>query len=253
MALLKTIDLNCDLGELLEGQLTNLDHEIMPFISSCNIACGFHSGTPQLIEHTIKLAIKNNVAIGAHPSYNDRKNFGRKSLDISMNKLKTEVKHQVCLVKDLVASLGEKLHHVKPHGALYNDMASDYNLSLSILETIASIDNSLFLYGLAHSETEKACQMVGLQFIGEAFADRRYDNELKLVNRKIDNAVLHQSKEIINQLDGIINKTIKDNTEKVHPINAQTICLHSDTPNAVNLADEIYQYLKVQNIEITAP
>ena len=122
---MKTIDLNCDMGELKDGQERNFDEEIMPFISSTNIACGFHSGSPVLIEKTIRSALKHGVKIGAHPSYNDRENFGRKSLKVAPSILISELRYQISALKGMVESLGGRLHHVKPHGALYNDLVKD--------------------------------------------------------------------------------------------------------------------------------
>lgn len=253
MAFIKSIDLNCDLGESFDGKTNDHDEELMPYISSCNIACGYHSGNAKTIEQTIILANNYNVAIGAHPSYYDRLNFGRKSMKVPKDKLIAQITEQVNTVKTIGESYGTRLHHVKPHGALYNDMASDLKLSKTVLEAIAKIDDRILIYGLAHSEVEKACQEIGLTFIGEAFSDRRYTKDLTLLSRSIENAVIKDTEDVLKQILLLTKYFVMDIEGTIHDINAQTICLHSDTPNALQLADAIFQYFKNKNIEVVAP
>jgi UPF0271 protein len=169
------VDLNCDLGE---GCST--DEAIMPFISSANIACGYHAGDEATIKKTLSLAKVFQVTVGAHPSYPDRENFGRKEMDLSIQEIKSLVIEQVRLVQSLATAMGLTLHHVKPHGALYNKAAKDEETAKAIAEAVYTIDPSLILFGLANSESGKAAKKIGLQFYNEVFADRTYTDQVSL-------------------------------------------------------------------------
>jgi len=189
------------MGELKNGQLKNYDEEIMPYISSCNIACGFHSGSPELIEKTIRLAIQHQVKIGAHPSYNDRENFGRKSLTVPWEIFKTELRYQIAAVKGMTESIGQTLHHVKPHGALYNDMVANESLAEAVIQLIKEIDPRLKIFGLAHSNVIDICKKNGIQPVNEGFADRRYQKVNQLRSRSLEGAVLHDPKDVLKQIE----------------------------------------------------
>ncbi len=249
---MRTIDLNCDMGELLPNQTTNFDSEIMPFISSCNIACGFHSGNPKLMEQTIRMAIEHQVKIGAHPSYNDRKNFGRLSINVLMSTLLAELKYQIYAVKGMVENLGQQLNHVKPHGALYNDMTKDKYLATEVVKLIKSIDPKLKIFALAHSQVIDICHQHQMQVVNEGFADRSYQAINQLRSRSLENAVLHDSKAVLKQVNGFINNkvTLWDSTTCAIKVNS--ICLHSDTQGAVDLSKMIYHYLNKKNVNIAA-
>ena len=186
------------------GKDRNFDAEIMPYISSCNIACGFHSGSPQLMEQTILAAIQHRVKIGAHPSYNDRENFGRVSVEVDRAVLLAEIRYQVSALKGMVESLGGKLWHVKPHGALYNDMAKDLELAMDVVGVVNSIDPELKVVGLAHSKVLEACLKEGTVMVREGFADRRYEAVDRLRSREFADAVLHEPEAVLEQIDGFL-------------------------------------------------
>jgi len=248
--MMQTIDLNCDMGELQPHQKRNFDEEIMPFISSCNIACGFHSGNPFLIEKTIKSAIKHHVKIGAHPSYHDRENFGRVSMKVESSKLMSELKYQIYAVKGMVEGYGQKLNHVKPHGALYHDMVEDQDLASQVIQLIKSIDPSLKIVTLAHSQVIDICKKNEMQFVQEGFADRRYQKINQLRNRKLEGAVLENPKEVLLQIENFVHGKVQLHNLEFCPIQVQSICLHSDTKGAVKLSEMIHHFLKEKNIEI---
>lgn len=249
---MKSIDLNCDMGELKVGQTQNYDVEIMPYISSCNIACGFHSGRPEIMERTILSALEHGVAIGAHPSYNDPENFGRQSLDVPMEVLLPELRYQICAVKGMVESLGGQLNHVKPHGALYNDLAANLELSTAFVTLVKSIDPKLKIMALAHSHLVAACKTMGMPSINEGFADRRYEKKNQLRSRKLPGAVLHQPAIVLSQIDGFLNGRVELHDGTKETIEVQSLCLHSDTEGAVKLSKIIHQHLKDNAVNIAS-
>lgn len=244
-----SIDLNSDLGEQLDSVL---DEGIMPYISSCNIACGGHAGSEGSVRRTIKLAIENEVAIGAHPGYPDPENFGREVMEIESGLLKESLRNQILLVKRLTEGEGKKLHHVKPHGALYNFSAMDKKTSSLICDLLKEIDPKIKLFGLAHSISEKVALEKGLTFVGEAFADRRYEKDRTLRSRKFENAVLHKELEVLDQVEKIALKSVVESEGELLHVKAKTICLHSDTKGAVNLAKSIHDHLVKKGVTITS-
>ena len=244
-----TIDLNSDLGEQSDSIL---DEGIMPYISSCNIACGGHAGDEESVRRTIDLAIKNRVAIGAHPGFPDRENFGRKIMEIDPEELAGSIKEQVSLVKKLAEEADQEMHHVKPHGALYNLASVDPDTSWLIINALLEIDPEIRLYGLSHSETEKAAKTAKINFVGEAFADRKYELNKTLRNRKFDDAMIHEEDEVLAQVENITFHQRVFNDETALNIDARTICLHSDTKGAVNLAKAIREHLERKGAIITA-
>lgn len=230
------MDINCDMGESFGNYSMGQDELLFPYINSCNIACGFHAGDPWHIDHTIKLALAHDVAIGAHPSFPDLQGFGRRPMHIPEDELRSIIRYQVAAVKGLVESLGGKLAHVKPHGALYNQMAKDPLLSAGVLKAIISIDASLCVVGLPGSATEEEAQQLGIAFRAEAFADRRYTDEGQLSPRSALNSVLTEQ-EAIEQ--GNLLRTgnpIKTQGGSLLNIEASTLCIHGDHPKAVNIA-----------------
>lgn len=238
------MDLNCDMGELMPNQMTNFDAEMMPFITSCNIACGFHSGNPLIMEKTIKAALKHKVKIGAHPSYNDRENFGRVSVDVPLETLLAELRYQIFAVKGMVENLGGKLHHVKPHGALYNDMVKDATLAKAVVRLIKSIDSDLTIFALASSQVVEICESEGMKVMREGFADRRYQAVNQLRSRSLEGAVIHDKNQVLKQVDGFLNGKVMLWNSTICEIEVDTICLHSDTKGAVELSREIFEFVR---------
>ncbi len=244
---MKTIDFNCDLGEGLEN-----DERIMPLISSCNISCGFHAGGPSIIRRTVELAIKNKVKVGAHPSYDDKKNFGRISIEISFSDLFDLVLYQVAALKSITESFGERLSHVKLHGALYNDSAKDLKKAEVCFSAVKKIDSTICIYGQPASSHKIAAEKLSLKFMNEAFADRLYDDEGFLVSRKIEGSVIVNTKEVADQVLGIAkNSSITTIGDKKVKIQADTICFHGDHPNALENIEMSKSLLKSHSITVS--
>ena len=246
--MLEKIDLNCDMGE---GFAT--DALIMPLISSANIACGYHAGGGELMHQTIRLAMQHHVAIGAHPSFNDREGFGRRELQLSSEEIFQIVLDQVNIIRKAAAEEGARLSHVKPHGALYNMAAKDAMIADAISRAIRDIDPSLILYGLPNSASERSAAQYGLQFYREVFSDRTYTDEGLLTPRSHTNAMIETAEQSVEQvLKIILQKTLLSTTGREIPINADTVCIHGDGEQAVALAQEINRALHQNKITISA-
>ena len=231
------LNINCDLGEGL-----NNEHIIMPLIDSCNIACGGHAGDNGSMIECIEISIKNNVKIGAHPSYPDKINFGRKKIDISPSELSYSIISQIESLETIADSYGLELNHIKAHGALYNQMIIDAELSNFYLDIIKDFKNKCSLYIPYKSEIEKIALKKGFSIIYEAFGDRNYNDDLSLVSRNNENALITDPENVVNHI-----KTIKE-TETVKTINGNfkkikfdTICIHSDTNNSIEILKKINQ------------
>ena len=234
------ININCDLGEGL-----NNEHIIMPLINSCNIACGGHAGDSNSMIECVEISIKNEVLIGAHPSYPDRENFGRKKIDISRSELYYSLLNQIERLNSIAKSYGTKLHHIKAHGALYNQMFTDRDLSDFYLDTIKSFQEECYIYIPYNSEIEKSALEKGYRIMYEAFGDRLYNDNLSLVSRDNKDALINTPKSVLDQIYNIIDsKKIKSINGVYQSIKADTICIHSDTDNAVEILKEINKVFK---------
>jgi 5-oxoprolinase (ATP-hydrolysing) subunit A len=235
-----SIDINCDVGEGIENE-----HLIMPFISSCNIACGGHFGDIISIDKTIALAIKHNVKIGAHPSFPDKANFGRKMLHISDDDLRSSIQNQLAVFLERLAIFDAKLHHIKPHGALYNAIAKDENLAVLFMQITKKYLKDVFLYVPYQSKIEEIALKNDIKIKYEAFADRNYNDDLTLVARNNPNALLVDEKEVLNHVLFMVkHQKVKTILGLIRELKAETFCVHSDTKNAL----EIVKYLS-QNLE----
>jgi 5-oxoprolinase (ATP-hydrolysing) subunit A len=247
------IDLNCDMGESFGTNIIGNDEGIMPFLSSANIACGFHGGNPSVMHHTVKLAMKHGVAIGAHPSFPDLEGFGRREMNMSAAEVYDLIIYQVSALAGFVKVSGGKLHHVKPHGALYNMAARDASLAMPIAEAIADLDPSLIIYGLSGSELIKAGKARGLITCSEVFADRHYQDDGSLTPRTKPHALITSASVAVAQVTRMVkeNIVISDLGNPV-PIEAETICIHGDGAHAVHFAKEIREALESGGITIKA-
>ena len=243
--MIKKIDLNCDLGEGYD------DAAIMPYISSCNIACGGHYGNTITIEKAIALANDNGISIGAHPSYPDKENFGRKSMAMPIADLIPILAEQISKVDSLCKAAGTNLHHIKPHGALYNDIAKDRGLAIAVLQFCKEMYPDTIIYGMANSVVIDICKNLDLTVWPEAFADRNYDNHNTLSPRANQAAIIQKPQHIKNKLDQLLNYKLIDIQAKEHHVQPKTICLHSDTESAVELAEIIHTHLTENDIQIT--
>ena len=237
------------MGESYGRYTIGNDEAIFPYITSANIACGFHGGDPFHIERTIKNALKHGVQVGAHPGYPDLAGFGRRKMQIPKNELRAIIKYQVAALKGLTESLGGRLVYVKPHGALYNTAASDVNETAIIIEAIQEIDSQLALMGLAGSIMETIAKREKIPFIQEAFADRRYTAAGKLRSRLKDNAVLQDAEEAASQVVAIaLKQGVTSDENTIVSIEAQSVCIHGDNPVAVAILKMIDKKLKENGI-----
>jgi UPF0271 protein len=245
------IDLNCDLGEGTHEHPLPEQDALFPYLSSCNIACGFHGGDPIFIEQAVKLAIIHQVRIGAHPSYPGREHFGRKPISMPPNYLAAAIRYQLSALKGVVESLGGSLSYVKPHGALYNQMAHDKAIATPVLQAIKATVPELKLMGLAGSPLADWASAAGLVFLAEAFADRRYARTGKLVPRTHPDALLHTPEEVVAQAQRITTQREAVSIEgEVISIEADSLCLHGDHPNALANAQALHKRFKALNIQI---
>lgn len=245
------IDLNCDLGESYFDKKIGNDSEIIPFISSCNVACGLHGGDPLTIQNTIDLALKHNVNIGAHPSFPDLENFGRKYMHLSAEELKACLRFQIGAIAKITSLRGGKLRHVKPHGALYNAAAKDFELANNIVSVLKEFKLDLCLLGMANSEMEKAAKLQGIEFVAEVFADRNYADNGELVARSFSQAIIEDENEVAKRCLKMVaeNKILSENNIELD-LKGQSICIHGDTPNAVSLVKSINAAFKESGIQL---
>ncbi|MDF7808564.1 5-oxoprolinase subunit PxpB [Pontiellaceae bacterium B12219] len=232
------IDLNADLGELAEG---SLDAALMPYISSCNIACAAHAGDFETMRRTVRLAKKQHVAIGAHPGYPDPENFGRVSMAFQTSDLCTLIRNQILLLKQIAEAEGARLNHIKLHGALYNDLADDYVRSLAVSKTIHSIDPELRFIVFSGSETARAAEDAGLIAVHEVFADRAYTADGKLMPRSESGAVLHEEADCLKQVERFVDGSAG--------LTADSICVHGDNPSAVQFVSNLRNFFNQRTIE----
>lgn len=241
-----TVDINCDLGEGVGNEA-----QLMPYLSSCNIACGGHAGDEATMTEVISLAIRNNTRIGAHPSFPDRVNFGRIEMNLSESELIESVRDQVDLLTSFTNKLGGKLHHVKPHGALYNMASVNSEIADAILAAISHLPADVVLYAPYNSVIANQALQKSISVKFEAFADRNYNDDLTLVSRKLSNATLHDPEEIFEHVFRMIKErevtTISGSHKKII---ANTLCVHGDNPNALEIITSLSQQLKANNIQI---
>lgn len=243
------VDLNCDLGESFGNYKIGGDDKIIPLISSANVACGFHAGDPVVMKKTIETAKKNNIGIGAHPGFLDLMGFGRREMKISLDEAKAYVLYQLGALGAFCKSEGVKLQHVKPHGALYNMAAKDYELSKAICEAIADFDSSLIILGLSGSETLRATKDLGLKYASEVFADRAYEEDGSLVARSKEGAMIHDENEAIERVIKMIKEQkVTSITGKEIPIKADSICVHGDGEKALLFVRRIREKLESEGI-----
>jgi 5-oxoprolinase (ATP-hydrolysing) subunit A len=232
------IDINCDVGEGL-----NNEHLLMPYISSCNIACGGHAGDIETMTQVVSLALKNNVKIGSHPSYPDKENFGRKSIEISKEALKKTITFQIQSLEEIAEKTGAQLYHLKPHGALYNDLAKNETLADGFLDIIEVYKTKYKLYIPYNSAIAKVAKRRNFDIIYEAFADRNYNDDGSLVSRQKSNSIITDIGDIIAHISQIKNKgKVTTISGKKVITKADTFCVHSDTKNAVELVRNIHKF-----------
>lgn len=247
------VDLNSDIGESFGNYKIGLDEEVAKYISSANIACGWHAGDAMVMDKTVNLAIKENVAIGAHPGFPDLMGFGRREMKVSKEEAKNYIKYQIGALWAFAESKGVKLQHVKPHGGFYNMAAKDRELSMAIAEAIYEVDKNLILMGLANSEMVKAGKEVGLKVANEVFADRAYNPDGTLVARTKEGSMIHDKNLAISRVVRMVKegKVQAINGEDIQ-IQADSICVHGDNPQAVEFVNLIRKALEDEGVQIVS-
>jgi UPF0271 protein len=247
------IDLNCDMGELPEAIADGTQEALLRSITSANVACGGHAGDERTMKTTIEQALRAGVAIGAHPGYPDRENFGRLELKMSPEAVVNSIYEQVRALAEVAAGYGAKLAHVKPHGALYNQAVQNRELAEAIAEGVARWGKDVVLVGLAGSPLLAVFREAGFAVAAEAFADRRYEPDGTLRSRKFENALIRNPAEAANQALSIAQRgivTAHDGAEV--KLSAQTICIHGDTPGSVQIAAAVASALRDAGITLRA-
>ena len=247
------IDLNCDLGESYGAYTIGQDKEILTLISSANIACGYHAGDPIVMAKTIEMCLENKVAIGAHPGYPDLQGFGRRDMSMSHRELYCMTMYQIAALKGMTEAAGGFLHHVKPHGALYNLAARDHLVAQALAEAVYHVAPTAILYGLANSELVNAGDRIGLQTAHEVFADRTYQSNGQLTPRSEPNSIIKEASIAVQQvLQMIESGTVNSLDGTPISIKADTVCLHGDHPSAVAFARELKEHLRTNDIMVEA-
>ena len=246
-----SVDLNCDLGESFGRYTLGLDAEVIPLISSCNIACGMHAGDPLVMEKTVGLAAEAGIAIGAHPGYPDLQGFGRRDLNLSPDEAYAFTVYQVGALAGFCAARGLRLNHVKPHGQLYNRAAIDAALARAIARAVHDVDPALVLVGLANGELIAAGKEAGLTVAQEFFTDRNYTDEGVLVSRSRSDALITDEEFAVQRVVRVVKEgTIESVTGKTIEIQADTICVHGDNVHALEFVKRTRAALEAEGIAI---
>ncbi|WP_029191210.1 5-oxoprolinase subunit PxpA [Ornithinibacillus scapharcae] len=247
------IDLNCDMGEGFGVHSFGLDDELMDVITSANIACGGHAGDSEVMDYTVRLAKEKGVAIGAHPSYPDLVGFGRRYMGLSPEEIYRLMIYQIGSLQAFCSVHNVSLHHVKPHGALYNVAAKDKSIADAIAKAIYDLDSSLILYGLAGSELLTAGKARGLAIASEVFADRTYQADGSLTPRNDERALIIDSDKAVEQVKQIVlNKEVEAIDGTVIPMIADTICVHGDSSKALSFVLRLKEELHQAGIKVTS-
>ena len=249
-----SVDLNCDMGESFGPWNMGRDAELMDYVSSVNIACGFHAGDPKTMRETVETAIAKGVAIGAHPAYPDLQGFGRRNMSLSPQEVFDAVLYQIAALKGICGAFGTTLRHVKPHGALYNQAAKDERLASSIAEAIRKIGDDLIVFGLSGSFLISEAEKLGLRTASEAFADRTYQHDGSLTPRTVAGALIINAGRAAKQvLQMVADQSVETIDGGTIPVKADTICIHGDGEHALEFARAIRNTLTENGVLISVP
>lgn len=252
MKLKKTIDINCDMGESFGVYKLGNDDEVIKLISSANIACGFHGGDPNVMDHTVKIAKEHGVGIGAHPGFPDLLGFGRRNIDISREDLINIIIYQIGALEMFCKKYNVIMQHVKPHGSMNNMADYDANIAESIVDAILSINPHLPIYVKPNSQLYRIAKQKGLPFVLEFFADRAYNNDLSLVSRKNKDAIISNPAEVAQRVlkmatEGMVETITGDEIE----INVESVCVHGDTSTSLKIIQEVRNELIKKGVSIS--
>lgn len=249
-----SIDLNCDMGESFGAYTIGHDEELMAYVSSVNIACGFHGGDPAVMRRTVQLAVSKNIAVGAHPGYPDLQGFGRREMKVSPQEAYDMVLYQVGALTAFVKAAGTRLHHVKPHGALYNAAAKDAALAAAIARAVKDAGDDLVFVGLSGSVMIREAGMLGLRTASEVFADRSYQDDGTLTPRASPHAMIEDPEVAARQVLRMVqHKTVTTISGKDIPVTAETVCIHGDGRSALSFARAIVHLLQQHHVSIKTP
>jgi len=253
---MKTIDLNCDMGESFGAYKLGMDEKILQYITSANIACGWHAGDPTVMDKTVKMAVEHGVGVGAHPGYPDLIGFGRRNMDCTPDEIRNYVVYQIGALQGYCKVYGTRLRHVKPHGALYLTAVVNEVVARAVAEAIVSINSNLLYVALAGAKGAMMTRIgndVGLKVIYEAFADRAYTPEGNLVSRREPGAVIKEPGEVTERaLRMVLEKRVIAVDGSSIPFEVDTLCVHGDTPTAVELTKSIREALESEGVELAA-
>lgn len=245
------IDLNCDLGESFGIYKIGMDQEVIPYITSANIACGYHAGDPLVMEKTVSLCRMYGVRVGAHPGFPDRMGFGRRDMSITPEEAKAYVLYQVGALKEFCKAQGIPLHHIKLHGALYNMAARDYGLASAVCRALADAEPSVILFALCGSQMIRAAEESGIRYAGEVFADRAYRVDGTLVPRNRPGAMIEDKKLAVSRVIRMVREGMVDSVEGVDiPIRADSVCVHGDGEQALEFVRELRKGLESGGIDV---
>jgi UPF0271 protein len=251
---MKTIDLNCDMGESFGAWKMGADAGVMPHISSANIACGFHAGDPATIRKTVRLAVDAGVAVGAHPSLPDLMGFGRRAMRITPQDMYDLILYQAGAVEAFARAAGAKLHHVKCHGALYNMAATDEALSEAMASAVRDLGGGVKLYALSNSVMMKVAKANNVPACGEVFGDRGYMDDGTLAPRDKPGGMIEDAQASVRQVLGMVEEGyVTSLSGKRVPVAADTLCLHGDQPGAVVFAQTLRKTFAERGIQVAAP
>jgi len=250
---MKQVDLNCDMGELPEMLADGSQETLMKFVTSANVACGGHAGDEEMMRATIEQALRHGVAVGAHPGYEDRENFGRVALNLNSEEIRDSVYRQVTVLGKIAEKCGAAVVHVKPHGALYNQAAHDAGIARGIAEGVRRWRQDVVLVGLAGSAMLEEFHAAGFRVAAEGFADRRYEKDGSLRARKFRDALLDAPEKAAEQALRIAEgRGVLTREGTVVPVDAQTICIHGDTPGAERIAEAVRKALVRAGVGVSA-
>ena len=248
------IDINCDMGESFGAYEIGADDDVLPHVTSANIACGFHGGDPSVMRTTVTNALKNGVSVGAHPGLPDLVGFGRRAMQVSAQEVYDLVIYQVGALSGFVRAARAELRHVKPHGALYNMAVAQPPLADAIARAVHDVDAGLVLFGLAGSIMLKAAERAGIAYASEAFADRNYLHDGSLVPRSRPDALVSDPDEGVRRVLRMVREgVVADVDGEDIPIRADTVCIHGDGPNAAPLARALRAGLTAAGVTVKAP
>ena len=248
------VDINCDMGESFGAYVIGADADVLPHVTSANIACGFHGGDPTVMRQTVAAAAQHGVAIGAHPSLPDLMGFGRRAMQVTPDEVYDLLIYQIGALLGFTQAAGVRLAHVKPHGALYNMAAAQPALADAIARAVHAVDSRLVLFGLAGSHLLKAAERAGIPSASEAFADRNYLHDGALVPRSRPDAMVADVDEAVRRAVRMVKEGVVPDVEGEEiPIRADTICIHGDGPHAAPLARQLRAGLQSAGIQVLAP